>query len=166
MTKGDPHVVVKEIVDSKGNLIRIEKELHITPEMRFLDLEHELGHIKQLDRFGERIPPTERLMERADGRLTQAPNQTGVLTMWQDPILEYHNRLDEYLRLHERGASRELLEKHAEGVQTWAGAYQTKGLKGGRSPSRKAWAEEFFPDIADLRQRYVEVTKKLEGGSK
>jgi hypothetical protein len=161
-TEGDPHVTVREIVDSTGKVIRVEKELNLQAGMRYLDLEHELGHIKQLERFGENIPPTQRLMEQPDGVLREAPNQQGVLTTWQDPILEYHNRLDEFLRLSERGANRELLEEHMEGVEIWATRYHEKGLKGGRSPSRVEWANEYFPDIPELRNRYDQAVKGLE----
>jgi hypothetical protein len=78
--------------------------------MRYLDLEHELGPIKQLERFGDNIPPTERVREQPDGSLKTAPNQQGILTKWQNTITEYHNHLDEFIRLHERGASPELLK--------------------------------------------------------
>lgn len=129
--------------------------------MRYLDLEHELGHIKQLERFGENIPPTVRVMERPDRSLKNAPNQQGVLTNWQNTITEYHNRLDEFVRLYERGASPELLKEHAQGVEYWLQAYRKKGLKEGRSPSQKAWADKYFPDIAQMQVRYFELVKTI-----
>jgi hypothetical protein len=130
--------------------------------MRYLDLEHELGHIKQLERFGENIPPTYRVIERLDGSLRKASNQQGILTTWQNTIIEYHNRLDEFLRLYERCASPELLKEHAQGVEEWFQVYRKKGLKSGRSSSQKAWAEKYFPDIIELQFRYNEALKAIK----
>jgi hypothetical protein len=155
-------VEVKEVVDSDGNVIRVEKTLYVQENMRYLDLEHELGHIKQLERFGDNIPPTQRVTEQQDGSLKTAPNQQGILTTWQNTITEYHNRLDEFIRLHERGASPELLKEHAAGVETWYQAYWKKGLKKGLSKSQQQWADNYFSDIAELRSRYLALLKTIK----
>jgi hypothetical protein len=155
-------VEVKEVVDSDGNVIRVEKTLYVQENMRYLDLEHELGHIKQLERFGNNIPPTERVTEQPNGSLKTARNQEGILTAWQNTITEYHNRLDEFIRLHERGASPELLKEHADGVEEWYQAYWKKGIKQGRSNSQTQWAEQYFPDIAALRSRYLDIVKTIK----
>jgi len=158
----EARVEVKEVVDSDGNVIRVEKTLYVMPKMRYLDLEHELGHIKQLERFGENIPPTVRVMERPDGSFKNAPNQSGVLTTWQNTITEYHNRLVEFIRLYERSASPEVLKEHAKGVEEWLQAYRKKGLKEGRSQTQKAWAEKYFPDTTQLQSRYFEITQTID----
>lgn len=77
-----------------------------------------------------------------------------IMTNWQNAIIEYHNRLLEFLRLYDRDASPELLREHAQGVNKWRVQYREKGLKGGRSPTRHAWLQKHFPDIPDLESRY------------
>jgi F0F1-type ATP synthase membrane subunit b/b' len=155
-------IEVKEVVDSDGNVIRVEKTLYVQQNMRYLHLEHELGHIKQLERFGNNIPPTERVTEQPNGTLRTARNQEGILTVWQNTITEYHNRLDEFIRLHERGASPELLKEHADGVEEWYKEYWKKGIKQGRSNSQTEWAEKYFPEIAELRSRYLDIVKTIK----
>lgn len=155
-------VEVKEVVDLNGNVIRVEKILYVQENMRYLDLEHEFGHIKQLQRFGNSMPPTHRMVERSDGSLKNAPNQQGVLTTWQNTITEYHNRLDEFLRLYDRGASIELLKEHAQGVEQWLQAYRKKGLRDGYSQTQKQWSQKYFPDIVELQSRYFDVIKTIE----
>jgi hypothetical protein len=157
-TSGDPYVSVREVLNPEGQVIRVEKNVFVRDGMRFLDLEHELGHIRQLtERFGENPLPTERVIEYPDGRTKQAPDQQGVLTTWQNTVTEFHNRLVEFLRLHERGASPELLREHAQGVKEWRNLYVEKGLKGGRSPSRQSWVQEHFPDLPQLTDRYAQA---------
>lgn len=63
----EARVEIKEVVDLNGNLIRVEKTLYVIENMRYLDLEHELGHIKQLERFDENLPPHYRVIEQPDG---------------------------------------------------------------------------------------------------
>ncbi|GAA6615174.1 hypothetical protein [Scytonema sp. NUACC26] len=58
------------------------------------------------------------------------------------------------VQLHQRGARPELLREHAQGIQEWRELYQDKGLKGGRSPSRKSWVQEHFSDLPELEKRY------------
>lgn len=153
-TEKAPHVTVREVVDPAGNRIRLEKELHVNKGMRFLDLEHELGHIRQLtQRFGGEAHPTERWIEYPDGKRTEVKNPPGtdVLTRWQDAVTEYHNRLEEYLRLEERGAGESLLREHAEGVKTHREAYVDKVTK---SPTKNSWVKTHFSDLDDLISRY------------
>jgi hypothetical protein len=156
-TTGSPRVQVTEVVSPDGKLVRVEKVLWVRRAMRFLDLEHEIGHIRQLGRFGDRPPPTNRVVESPGGRQRPASDLKGTLTRWQDTITEYHNRLVEFLRLRSRNASPELLREHARGVAAHRQLYLEKGLKGGRSPSQGEWAERHFPDIPDLVRRYVEA---------
>lgn len=159
-TSKAPHVSVWEIVSPDGVRLRVEKTVHVQEGMRFLDLEHELGHVYQLtERFGGEVRPTERFIEMPDGSLSEVKNPptSEVLTKWQDTITEYHNRLDEFIRLSERGASRELLVEHAEGVARWRAEYWNEALKRGREASRLQWAKDHFPDIRALVRRYNEL---------
>ena len=129
-TKGDPYVEVIEVHDREGNIIRLEKGLGLQKGMRYIDLEHELDHIQQLLRFGEQGLLTDRVQEYPNGRRVKSRNQEGVITPWQNSILEYHNRLNEFLRLHERGVDLSTLKEHAEGVDEWQQIHFYKGLGG------------------------------------
>jgi Uncharacterized conserved protein len=155
---GDPHVSVVEVVNEAGEVIRVEKVLFVRRGMRFLDLEHEVGHIRQVtERFGaDKVLPTERVMEYPDGR-RKVLTSGEFMTEWQNPIVEYHNRLVEFIRLAERGADESLLREHARGVAEWRQAYWNKGLKGGRSPSRREWTNTHFGDIGELQTRYNQL---------
>ncbi len=77
-----------EIYDQNRNLLRIEKVVHVLENMRYLDLEHELGHIDQFSRFGSRIPPTEKLVELPNGRRYKYNIRDGILTVAQSTIVE------------------------------------------------------------------------------
>jgi hypothetical protein len=159
-TSGDPHVVVRRVVLQDGTYVRTDLEIHIRDGMRFLDLEHEIGHVNQMmdtARFPDGPPPTKIVVERPDGTFYDAPNQAGVLTSWQDPIVEYHNRLQEVIALSERGASPEVMREHLRGLEQWRELYMKKGLRGGRSPSQVAWRDEHFPDIRELEQRAADI---------
>lgn len=151
-----------EFYDKEGNLLRIEKVLNVLQRMRYLDLEHELGHIEQFSRFGDRIPPTDKYVELPNGRRTKAPNQQGVLTVPQSTITEYHNRLVEFLRLYERRVDIEVLKEHAAGVQASYQKYWKKGIKKRFSPKKTAWADKYFGDIADLARQYDEAMQAIK----
>ena len=158
------YVEVKEVVTSDKadrEVIRVEKILCLLRNMRYLDLEHEVGHIKQLqERFGGKMA-TDRVIEKKGGE--KKSNQTdGVLTMWQNAITEYHNRLVEFIRLYERGVSPELLKQHANGLEEWGGIYVSKGLNNRRSEKQVKWAENYFPDIDTLSNRCSEILKTIE----
>ncbi|MGB0385420.1 MAG: hypothetical protein ACPGWR_11400 [Ardenticatenaceae bacterium] len=163
-TEDDPYVKMIEVCDTAGNLIQVEKELGLQKGMRYIDLEHELGHIEQLLRFGEPGLATDRLIEHANGRRVESRNKKGIMTPWQYSILEYHNRLNEFLRLYERGVDVSVLKEHAAGVDKWREIYFNKGLgghnygRGGRPNSkqraRRAWATKYFGEMSQLVTKY------------
>jgi hypothetical protein len=156
-------VEVKEVVDSNKadrKVIRVEKTLYVLRNMRYIDLEHEVGHIKQLqERFGGNMP-TERVIER-NGREKKSNQRDGVLTKWQDHIIEYHNRLVEFIRLYERGASREILIEHAQGVSIWSRFYKEQGLDKGGSDSQ-LWVDKYFPDLRELVDQYRKLIETIK----
>jgi hypothetical protein len=159
-TQGDPHVVTRHVIDESGQAIKVEAELHARPGMRFLDLEHELGHVDQMmdrNRFPDGPPPVEVVRQHPDGTRTAVSHAPSALKGWQDPIVEYHNRLVEYIRLAERGVDPAVLREHAEGVDQWRDRYWRKGLKKGFSESQGAWAQAHFPDIAALEGRVQQL---------
>lgn len=143
-----------EIYDQYGSFLRIEKVLIVLKGMRYLDLEHELDHIQQFRRFGDKVPPTDKLVELPNGRRYQYNIRDGILTVAQSTIAEYHTRLVEFLRLYKRGVDLELLKEHAAGVEFWRHESWRKGLNGGRSPSKQAWADKYFSDIEQLSKQY------------
>jgi hypothetical protein len=152
------------VVDSQGEIIRVERTLYVIENMRYLDLEHEVGHIEQLQHINEESNEdifTHRFIEK-NGRQKESRNADKVLTGWQDIITEYHNRLVEFIRLYDRKASSELLQEHAKGLEEWAQTYWHKGIKQGRSEKQVEWSQKYFPDIDTLRSRYFEIIKTIK----
>jgi hypothetical protein len=133
--------------------------------MRYIDWRHELGHVRQLldpKRWVDGIPkPTEIKME--DGR--DARDQTGVLTTKENAVLEYHNRLQEIVELDERGATREVLREHLDGIDGRDGWHHRshKAIAGGPKSRTWKWAHQHFPDIHTLEHKVNGVRSKLRG---
>jgi hypothetical protein len=168
---GDPHVVVRRVVGPDGATIRTDLELHVRPGMRFLDLEHELGHVRQITdpaRFPKGPVPTEIVVEDARGR-RNAPNQQGVLNTRQNAVLEYHNRLQELIWLDERGSTPAVLREHLDGIdgasgyKGWAERYYD-ATRGGAKSSITQWAREHFPDIPELQKQVSAIRERLKKG--
>jgi hypothetical protein len=163
---GDPPPRVERLqfVDRAGSVLREEQRIVVQPGMRFLDLEHEAGHVRQLtQRFGDSPPFTARLEERPGLPPREARDPSGVLSMKQNAIAEFHNRLQEYNRLAERGVSPELLAEHERGIHVWHERY-TNAVEGwqGRPTKLTPWASEHFGDIRTLIRRYRSLGGRLE----
>jgi hypothetical protein len=153
-------VVIRKVIDEKGQCLRIEKELHIQPGMRYLDLEHEMGHIRQAtERFGSNPPPTNIVIEHPGGAISTAKGEqlAGILKTDQNAVMEYHNRLEEYLRLHGRGAGEDILREHASrwnyGIGFWRRQAVSKGMNISNSKLNQ-WTREHFPDLQELELKY------------
>ncbi|WP_046245310.1 type VI secretion system tube protein TssD [Hymenobacter terrenus] len=147
-----PHVVFKRVCDKQGNVLREEKHVAVVAGMRFLDLEHEAGHVTQLeDHLGGTVPTVKFVQLRPD-REVEVKNATDVLQGWQNAVTEYHNRLVEYLRLKGRHASPELLRHHQQGIADWKAVYNKYLFIPKPNPQRIAWAKLYFPDLADLTE--------------
>jgi hypothetical protein len=153
------HVALVRVVSPIGDTLEIRRELHVIPGMRYLDLEHELGHIRQLERFGDSPPATETLVRRQDGKEVPAKNdlRRGTFNKAQNNIIEYHNRLEEYVRLAERGAPADFLRREAEAVQQWRVVSERSGLGQGAGGGMNRWAKEYFPEIPNLERRVREL---------
>ncbi len=149
------HVANIRVIDPAGKVLEVRRELHVVPGMRYLDLEHELGHIHQLERFGNDPPATETLVRRADGTETAAKNELrrGTFNKAENNVVEYHNRLEEYVRLAERGAPDELLRREAEALKKWRVSAEGSGLGQGRGGGLHRWARDHFPEIPELERR-------------
>lgn len=170
-----PHVMVRKIIKPDGTFIRNDIEIVYQKGMRYLDLEHEIGHVDQvLDkaRFPDGPVPIEVKTQHADGTLSDAPSQVGVLRTWQDAIVEYHNRLQEIVRLSERGASTPVLEEHIGNLEKHAREYANRGIKAtvsregvrgpSRSPTQGEWQKQHFPDIETLEARVKQISTGLK----
>ena len=143
------------------NLLRIEKAINVIENMRYLDLEHELGHVDQLSRFGNKVPPTDQVVELPNGRRRRSNIRDGVLTSAQNTVTEYHNRLVEFIRLYERGVDIELLIEHAGGVDEAYKDYDRKGIKRKRNHKIVAWAKKYFGELDDLSKQYDNIKQLL-----
>jgi hypothetical protein len=155
-------VALVHVIDETGALIEVRREIHLLQGMRFLDLEHEMGHLRQLDRFGTAPPPTLKLVRKQNGAEVEAGGslQAGTLTTRQNAVVEYHNRLDEYIRLASRDAPGDLLTEHAQGLNHWRKQAETDGL--GRGGSIDKWAEQHFNEIPSLERKAREFGAKLD----
>ena len=157
---GEARVSYVQVIDSQMEVIAVEKELHVLPDMRYIDLEHEVGHIRQLERFEGNLY-TDRYKQNNNGkRKLFNQNAPHVLQEWQDHITEYHNRLDEFLRLHKRDTNPELLLEHAESISIWY-EKQGKGTRWGKKKDRMKWTERHFPDLRQLSIDYNQAIQQL-----
>jgi len=84
-----------------------------------------------------------------------------ILSQWQDTITEYHNRLDEFLRLYERNANPELLFEHTAGINKWYDDYR-KLIKKGEAGKEVRWINQYFPDLKQLRANYGNAVSELK----
>jgi hypothetical protein len=155
---GDPHVELREVLTPEGELIRTEKVVVVRKGMRYLDFEHELGHVDQIQRLKQPLA-TERVLE--SGRPYKGPDRPGLMTKSLDSISEYHNRLVEYFRLKDRNVDASVLKEHADGVRAARSEYWKKGMKQGRAQTAKKFVQENFPELTELEKRFVTE----EGGS-
>jgi hypothetical protein len=159
-TTGNPHVEIRHIVDDGGRLLLVEREVRVQEGMRFLDLEHERGHVLQMTdraRFPDGPPPTEVWRRQPDGSLREVVDAPDRMTAWQDRIVEYHVRLEEFIRLTERGVDPVVLAQHASGLDDARAEYWDRGVKRDLSPTRSGWAREHFPDIPALEERAAQL---------
>jgi len=145
-----------QFVDGAGEPLEIRLELQLVRGMRYLDLEHEMGHIRQLERFGDARPITGKVVRRDEiEERARDPLAVGVLTERERSIFEYHNRLDEFIRLAERKVPSPLLEECAEELDFWRRAAETAGL--GHAGNLNEWAQRYFSDIPELEARCREL---------
>ncbi|WP_306363117.1 hypothetical protein [Nocardia sp. CC227C] len=110
-----PRVARSAIVDAQGNVIGYEQYIRGISGMRFLDLEHEFGHVDQMLYRFRNNPPIHDRIKRVPGKPdSSVPHKPDDYTGRQDKIAEFHIRLKEYLWLAQRGASREVLDQQAD----------------------------------------------------
>jgi hypothetical protein len=161
LEEGDPPPCVERVqfVDQSGNVLRVEQRLVVQPGMRFLDLEHEAGHVHQFrERFSGDQPFTNRYVERPGRPPRRSSDESGLLSIKQNAIAEFHNRLQEYNRLAERGVAPDVLAEHAQEMVVWFKRYRGAVLNWQGGPTKLTpWASHHFPDIGSLLRRYREL---------
>ena len=152
--KKPPHVMFRKIYDKQGNHIDTEKYVSANEGMRYLDLEHEIGHVDQLENnLGGEIAVEKVIrFEPGSGRQNKQLKNGGLLTDRQDAIVEYHVRLQEDDRLVDRKADQELLDKHRKGLVDAKESY-LRAVNGGKSLKDIKWVKEYFPDLFDLMNK-------------
>ncbi len=156
--EGDPHVEIVEVMTPGGDHVRYEKALVARRGMRYLDLEHELGHVDQIESFKKPMV-TDRVTE--GGKKYRGPDRPGMMNKTIDAITEYHNRLVEYLRLRDRGVDPEILEEHLDGLRAARKNYLNRATSGGRSRFGKDFVAEHLPDLPDLERRFYQGGESL-----
>lgn len=163
---GEAAVEWTEFYDLNQNLVRVEKVLHVAAGMRYIDLEHELGHFEQLTtRFGDKVPPLQKKIELPSGHRRDVDVLAGIMTMKQIAILEYHNRLVEFIRLYERGVDVEILNSHAYdqyGVEDSYIDYQRKGINWGKSTTGWAFINTHLPELPELEKKYKDALQSIK----
>jgi len=144
----DPHVHVRQVLTREGKTVRFEKTVFGNRGMRFLDLEHELGHVDQLE--GLKTPmPNDQVLE--NGRPYKGPEIPKV-NKQRAAIIEYENRLQEFFRLRARRIDPSVLEEHANGVRAARDFYNER-MAEEKTAGRK-FRDESFPQMKALESRF------------
>ena len=170
---GEASMKWTELYDLQQNFVRIEKILNVARGMRYIDLEHELGHVDQFTtRFGDKVPPLQKKIPLPNGTRRDVDVLAGIMTTKQKIIVEYHNRLVEFLRLYDRGVDVEVLKEHAhgpnldgeDGLDFWKKEYHWDALNRGLSTSRIAWTKKYFPELPELEKRCKQCIQIIDAG--
>lgn len=134
------------VFDLKNNLVRVEKTIMWHPEMRFLDLEHEIDHIIQFEKnLKGKYSTYTKLLKREGVEVDRELSHLGFTTKIQKNFLEYEVRIREVYRLKERGVAKAIIEEHLEGLKNAANDFELP-----RHPKDRlkfeTWRNEHFPD--------------------
>ncbi|WP_285555037.1 hypothetical protein [Actinoplanes regularis] len=161
---GWPETEYRHVYDAKGKVFwRLEKRMRVIPDMRFLDFEHEVGHVHQME-SRTRFPNgpewgTNAVRDTGDGTFPSAkavPNIIGNRMF----IVEYHVRLEEIIRLDRNGADPAIVAKHIEGLGEYAREYKQHVETRSQSKNAK-FAADHFPDIPALREQVDAIAEAL-----
>jgi hypothetical protein len=142
------------IYDKFDKLLRVEKKLEWHPEMRFLDLEHEVDHIIQFEKNleGKFCTDMKKILGEARTPKDYTNSKLGFTTRLQKEFLEYDVRAREIIRLKERSIISKLLDEHLVGLQKVIDDYNFWYKKAGLSERRifVEWKNKYFPDFKEL----------------
>lgn len=138
----DVYYQVTKIIDRKRQVVRIEKTLSVHPNMRYLDLQHELDHITQFEKnlgndFCTSVKFEGTIQEASSTKVTNLNR----LNQSQMDFLEYENRLQEIRRLKSNDVPEDVLNKHIDGLKEYKNLYKNNNKKISK------WVKEYFPDF-------------------
>lgn len=133
------HVPTASKEDNRVEIIKrkdgtVLKRLCLKENARWIDFEHEVGHIKQTLRLKDKIYPT----------VIEKGGSGDILTQAMDTFLELHNRLHEFNRLFYRRAPFNILQEHAIMLSTYLQDYN-KLIKEGWNAQKYGGSEESQP---------------------
>lgn len=139
---------VRKFLNKDYSFNRIEKEMRVHPEMRFLDFEHEIDHVLQ---FEINLKNNVTYVAREfDGNVFRLPNNKaakyGKLNNYQMTFIEIENRIKEINRLKNNKATGEIIQEHTRGlIEEISLFYKDINSKNKNSVSR--WISENFPNF-------------------
>ncbi|MFC4145221.1 hypothetical protein ACFO0M_03030 [Micromonospora mangrovi] len=159
-----PNVVLRHVYSAdRTHVVRQEREVRYREGMRFLDLEHEIDHVNQLkDRFNWEIG-TEAVRELPNGNFGKMNGPPGLLSQRHDTIVEYHVRVEEAIRLIERGVDSAVIRDHLAGVKKHE-ELMDRALRSG-GPKLEAWRDRYFSDLGESKSRLDELRTEFESGA-
>lgn len=133
-------------------LVRVDKILEWHPEMRFLDLEHEIDHIIQLEQnLQGKYATTTEVIRRQGVEVPRDMPKLGYLTYVERNFLEYEVRIKEVLRLKANGAPKELIKEHLEGLKDTFDNFDKSKPDYYRDRLKYTeWQKKYFPDFKEF----------------
>ncbi len=139
---------VRKFLNKDYSFNRIEKEMRIHPEMRFLDFEHEIDHVLQ---FQVNLKNNVTYVGREfDGNIFRLPDNKaanyGKLNGYQMRFIEIENRVKEINRLKSNKATEEIIQGH-KGRLTEEISLFHKEINSKNKNSVNRWISENFPNF-------------------
>lgn len=147
-----PRIKLERKIDKNGEHLD-NYQLIIYEKMAYFVLLHELDHIEQVvTRFwAQGLMFFTTVLEEKDRGWRQINHYPGLITMWQNTILEYEVRLLEFIRLYQSNSDKVTTKESARQAVIWSQKYWAAvGL--GQSKSKLAWEKQFTPNLSELRQ--------------
>jgi len=151
-----PRAVIRHLYSADGKtFLGEEREVRHLDGMRYLDLEHELDHVRQLiDRFHGDLG-TEAYRVRENGTRVEMQGARRILSAKYDTVVEYHVRLGEAIRLIRNDVDPALIREHLAGVDERRALMNQKIHQ--RDSKAQDWRREHFSDIPALERKLGEL---------
>lgn len=139
------------VYDKNGTtLLRVDKILEWHPEMRFLDLEHEIDHVLQLEKNLKSKSATV-VSREVNGKILDLPPRKAVplgkLNQAQMTFVEVENRIREINRLKSNNAPTKLIDEHISELEIWKKQFIQDLKNTSNTNSLKRWINEKFPNF-------------------
>lgn len=177
---GSAELVMRDVVDAKGEYLRTEIELVFIKDMEYRTALHEIGHLKQMEKLVESGTNIRSLSHEFVWEKVNASGRTVVksldsfsgkkhsevkeneFTMADDAVTEYHNRLTDIVemrtKLNTAGkagdpvAMRELMD----GVNDYRENYKKNA-----TPEARKKLKVLDDEIPDLEKKYEALKKEM-----